>query len=210
MGLADACGAPDGRWHLSAGFSLLDTDLLFDGTTQAHLVEQTLNAGVSYRLGPRTSLALGLGVLLDGTVTAPDAAHSLHGGWSGSATLSHVFYAGEGRWPMLLGSATFAESWARAHAPGGTEDPAFAGIDFRVAATAAKTFRNRFTPYLGVSLFGGPIFWRYGGEDVTGTDAYHFQILAGLQVALPAGFDLGLEVAPLGERAVNLSVGFRP
>lgn len=213
-GLVDACGAAEGPLHLSVDYGLLDTDLNFSGpttgATQAHLVEQTLTVGLGYRINAKTSLTLGLGGLAAGQVTEVDGVHSLRDGWVWSATVSRVLLSGGGWTPVISASASLAELSALAHAPGGTNDPGFTALDIRLGVTVGETFFQRLTPYLGASAFGGPVLWQYAGDNVVGTDAYHFQVLAGLQLALPGGFEIGVEGSPLGDCAVSAGVGFRP
>jgi len=80
--------------------------------------------------------------------------------------------------------------------------------DVRLGVTAGKTIRGIMTPYLSARVFGGPIFWRYGGQSVTATDAYHYQVGGGFSLGL-GRFDLHLEVAPLGERDLAAGAGVR-
>ena len=54
--------------------------------------------------------------------------------------------------------------------------------------------------------FGGPIYWRAGGESVTGTDRYHYQDGLGTAYSLGAAH-LFAEGIPLGEQAVTVGGG---
>ena len=39
-----------------------------------------------------------------------------------------------------------------------------------------------FTPYVTARVFGGPVYWRLDGADVTGTDLYKYQVGGGLSL----------------------------
>jgi hypothetical protein len=56
-------------------------------------------------------------------------------------------------------------------------------------------------------VFGGPVFWRYQGEAVTGSDTHHYQLGAGLALRLSKNFNAFVEGVPLGERALSLGGG---
>ncbi|MEZ4302836.1 MAG: hypothetical protein R3B70_48380 [Polyangiaceae bacterium] len=81
-------------------------------------------------------------------------------------------------------------------------------VDFRVTGIAGKTFFDILSPYLVLRAFGGPVFWEHEGESETGGDKYHFQIGAGMVLALPRRFDAFVEVVPVGERAAALGLGY--
>ena len=61
-------------------------------------------------------------------------------------------------------------------------------------------------PYLPVRVFGGPVYWKYQGASVTGTDTHHYQVGAGLGVAISRHIGAFAEGIPLGERALALGV----
>lgn len=80
-------------------------------------------------------------------------------------------------------------------------------IDGRVALAIGKTIARAVSPFLALRAFGLPVFWSYQGRSITGSDAYHYQVGAG--VALRIGrFDLMLEGIPFGEKAVAAAAGF--
>ena len=57
-------------------------------------------------------------------------------------------------------------------------------------------------------FFGGPVFLEQSGVTTWGSDVYHVQLGAGSVVTLPAGFDLSVELIPLGEQRVSAGVGY--
>ena len=63
-------------------------------------------------------------------------------------------------------------------------------------------------PYVALRAFGGPIFHRYGGEAVTGTDLYKYQVAGGLSLALPSRVvDAFVEGVPVGESGLSAGLG---
>ena len=80
--------------------------------------------------------------------------------------------------------------------------------DLRLSVVVGKTFFQALSPYAVLRGFGGPIWWQIRGRDVLGTDAYKFQIGAGLSVTMPRGFDAFIEGVPLGEKALSTGLGY--
>ena len=88
-----------------------------------------------------------------------------------------------------------------------SHDETYAAIDIRAGATVGWTLGEVFSPYLGLRAFGGPILWRVDGEDVHGTDKWHFQVPVGATLALPAGLSIFFDWSPVGERAIWAGAG---
>jgi hypothetical protein len=84
---------------------------------------------------------------------------------------------------------------------------AFWAFDGRLGVAAGKTIAHVVTPYLLARAFGLPIVWREQGASTVGTDAYHYQLGAGVVVRMGA-FDLEVEGVPLGEKAIVGGVGY--
>ena len=76
--------------------------------------------------------------------------------------------------------------------------------DLRLGIMVGKTIAGRLVPLLAGRVFGGPVYWRLGGEAVTGTDSHHYAVGGGLIVRLPARLDLFTEVMALGEQSVSV------
>ncbi len=80
----------------------------------------------------------------------------------------------------------------------------FTATDARASATVGKLFWEAIAPFATVNAFGGPIFWRRGGEDITGQDDDHFQLGGGLLATAEGRGNACAEIIPLGERALRL------
>jgi len=106
---------------------------------------------------------------------------------------------------LLTGSAAASVAWTTP--PGGGPSSTLSAFDLRLGVVAGKTIAHAVTPYLLARAFGGPVFWSQAGRSVTGTDANHYQLGAGLSVRV-GRVDLVVEGVPLGELGLVAGVGF--
>ena len=192
-GLASECRGGGGKLHVGASAGAMDTTLVFGGAL-VPLAEQTAGVSASWQLSRDVTLTGGGGALLGGAL----GADALSPGWMGFAGVSWHVLAGAGARPFVTVAGTV--SALGAHAGG----DALTSLDAKLTGTAAWPLAGRFAPYVGAALFGGPVF--HGAS--TGTDLRHFQVLGGIALALPAGFDAFVEVSPVAERAVSAGVGW--
>jgi hypothetical protein len=109
--------------------------------------------------------------------------------------------------PFVLLTGSVAGSIAWTTPPGGGSTSTLSAFDLRLGVVAGKTIAHAVTPYLLARAFGGPVFWSGGGRSVTGTDANHYQLGAGLSVRV-GRVDLVFEGVPLGELGLVAGVGF--
>jgi hypothetical protein len=79
----------------------------------------------------------------------------------------------------------------------------YSAFDLRLGAVVGTTFFDRLSPYALGRVFGGPVYWRYQGAAVTGTDTHHYQLGAGLALMLARRLDIFAEAVPLGERSLS-------
>lgn len=182
---------------------------MFAGDIDVSIERRAVVATYERRLGSAWTVQVGAGGILWGSLGVSGARHSFGPGWSASVATSYRLLDGRGRMPFLLlgGSLAVANATTREDKPGAAEVPYWAG-DLRVSGILGKTFFDVLSPYVAARAFGGPIFWRVAGEDVTGTDRYHVQLGFGLSASLPVGLDVFAELVPLGERAVSTGAGF--
>jgi len=80
--------------------------------------------------------------------------------------------------------------------------------DMSLGVAVGRAFDETWAPYLAAKTFAGPSSWRWEGERLHGHDSNRWSAAAGAIVALEGGFDLQVEVAPLGARSATLAVGF--
>jgi hypothetical protein len=171
------------------------------GDGEVSLSETTIMATASYHPGPAFGVDVGLGAILDGTMgdhdgdVAAGAAASLSGSW--------LALFEEERRPFVLLSLSLAGSRTEAVSDDG-EAHALSAFDLRAGGVVGKTF-GPMTLYAVARVFGGPVTWTLGGEEVTGGDVHHYTVGAG--VALRAGrrVHIGVEGMGLGERSAALA-----
>ena len=84
---------------------------------------------------------------------------------------------------------------------GAADNVSYEAFDLRVGALVGTTIFEVLSPYAVGRAFGGPVFWRYQGASVTGTDAHHFQVGGGVTLLVARRVSLFAEGIPLGERA---------
>lgn len=197
------------RLRVAAGYSIFATDLTFGGA-DAYIERRAATASLSYRISDRFSVQAGLGATLGGRFVFNQDHFTFDAGWLASAAGTWKVYGKARSDPFVILGGAIGATGARtrgAAGAGGAADDMLA-LDLRISAIAGKTFFDVLSPYIALRAFGGPIFWRYRGEDQLGGDKYHFQIGAGLLVALPGRFDAFAEVVPVGERAAALGLGY--
>lgn len=198
----DAPKSAQGR--VLASWAFTSTTLLFGGDRRADLTRHAVFGGAELPLGKRLSSTIGAGAIVAGTLERNADRFELTPGPTGFASLGWraIDASREGPWPFLQINTTLSASHTRA---GGAP---FTAFDLRVAAVAGRTIEDVVTPYVVARAFGGPIYWRIEGEDVTGTDLYKHQVGGGLSLVLPSRvLDVFVEGIALGERGIAAGLG---
>lgn len=172
-------------------------------------------AALAYSLTRDLTVQGGLGASFGGAFDAPNGAHRFEPGLLGLVGASARLYGGpeldengEGRErnPFVILTSVFSFNLTRTKhrdASGSDTTTGYEAFDLRVGGIVGVTVGERFRPYVLARVFGGPVFWRYEGSAVTGTDFYHVQLGGGLSVALGKGFAVFAEGVPLGERGAS-------
>ncbi len=192
------------RWAVGVSGLYTSTRLRFSGGLRADQQRAASLASLAYLPTPRLVLQAGLGVAFGGSLTPPDGKYDFSPG--PTALIGADFRAyDDGRYFLLLTSAlSFAA--ARTHSPLGV-DTGYQAFDLRLGAEFGVQLAKIFRPYAVTRVFGGPVYWRYLGDSVTGTDTHHYQVGAGAGVRVSKAVNVFLEGVPLGERAVSFGVG---
>jgi hypothetical protein len=174
-------------------YGYVSTVVKFNDGFRVPFTKHALAESLEKRLGDRTSVQLVIGATVDGEL----AGVRVDPGPFATVGVSYRL-VDEGGWrPFVLAGGSLGGSWARV---GGDSMTA---LDGRISLTSGKTLADVVTFYGVARAFGLPVF--YGGR--TGTDAYHYQLGAGLSVRL-GGADLLFEGVPLGEQAITGGLGF--
>ena len=198
----DAPKRPRGRVFASWAFT--STTILFGGDRRADLTRHAVFAGAELPLGKRLSSTIGAGAVVAGTLERNAERFELSPGQTGFASLGWraIDQSREGPWPFLQITTTLSAT--RTHAGGAS----FTAFDLRLAAIAGRTIDNVVTPYFVARAFGGPIYWRIGNDDVTGTDLYKYQLGSGISLSLPSHvLDVFVEGILFGESGLAAGLG---
>ncbi len=187
---------------------LFQSDLTFDNDVEPEIAQQMVLAAGGYRFANGYSVRAAAGAILGGTLEHQGRTHDVDPGWALTAALSRNWSFGERFFATASLTAGVSSTTTREREPGGAmgEEIDLRALDFRLGGVVGVTVAERFSPYLLARGFGGPVMWQLDGEDVTGSDQYHYQVGAGASVALPWSLSLLVDASVLGERAVSLGV----
>jgi hypothetical protein len=227
-GRATACGASGGgvagvsacsldeheeetrtRWRIGAGYSFTSTTIRFNADTQPSETRDNVVLSVSYRPSLRWTLELGGGSLVGGRLRIHDVNYEftpglvtvLGGSWRALDAL------GTRPFVLFTGQAAFVAASTRQNGSADFPSVGYHALDVRLGAAVGWTIWNVLSPYALVRAFGGPVYWQYLGDSVTGTDTHHYQVGAGLAVLIARRVDAFVEGVPLGEQAVSAGAG---
>lgn len=213
---AAACGAsgPDGiayctlperpassrsNWAIGISGLLTSTNIHFTGGVHANERREEALLTIAHNLSQDLTLQVGGGALLAGHLDLPDGRHDFSPGFAGLLGAAYRVVDGDA-FVILTSALSFSESRTRLERRAAET---YAAFDLRLGTILGVTISNTVSPYVPLRVFGGPIFWRYLGQTVTGTDAYHYQAGLGLALHLPLRVNLFAEGIPFGERALG-------
>jgi hypothetical protein len=161
------------------------------------------------RLGERATLQLGAGAVIAGEVRYHGTTHDAGPGFIYSAAGSYRLTSAKSSPLFVVATASLAASLMltkeRAEDAAGAEK--LFALDGRLGMVLGKRVTDWLSPYAALRVFGLPVFWRYRGSELQGTDAYHYQLGVGLVAQLLAELDLHCEAAAVGERSLSAGIG---
>jgi hypothetical protein len=193
-----------GDWpvaRVSASWAYTSTALRFSGDRRVSLQRHAGFVGTEIPLRGDLGLQLGAGGVMSGEIDG----YRLGPGASVFFGSSYRAIDERDAPGFLQMNLTFSATRAATEAPG---NPLLTAFDLRLSAIAGSTIANFFTPYAVARAFGGPVYWKIAGEEVTGTDVYKYQLGGGMAFALPARtLDLFVEGIAFGERTIAAGVG---
>ena len=196
------------KWRAGASGGAFSTTIVFDGDQNVDIEQASVSATLGYQVSTRWGVVASAGGILGGTVN-----HGVDGdiGSGVVASLSGTYlalYESEKR-PFVLGSLTIGHSRTSAVSDD-TMRHDWIAYDLRAGIMVGKTIGERFVPFASARAFGGPVDWKLGGEDVIGSDKYHYTLGLGASYRIPGKIDFFAEVLGLGEKSASLggSVAF--
>jgi len=198
--LAEHQEAERPRWAVGLSGLATRTVLRFDGTVRAEELRYALLADLAYLPTRTLALDLGAGTALGGSLEAPDGRHELAAGPALAAGLTWRFVDAPTHFALLTSGLSFVTSRTQRGAEPSTRYTAF---DLRVGAALGLNLAGFFHPFVLARAFGGPVFWHYQGQSVTGTDVHHYQLGVGFGFEVGKRLTLVFEVVPLGEQGLS-------
>lgn len=187
-------------------YAAFGSEVLF-GELDGFVERRAASALLEIRATRALTAQIGGGVGHGGRLVVDGAHHDFLPGWLAMVAGSWRVVDGGGRVPFVLLTASLGGSGARTRAIGAAETESYLAFDARLGVAAGWTLFDALSPYLAARAFGGPILWRFRGEDRAGTDRYHYQLALGASALLPGGFNVSAEGVPLGERGATVGVG---
>jgi hypothetical protein len=189
------------RWRAGAAGLYTSTTIDFSGGLHSDETRGSLVASLAYQPTKRLTLQLAAGSTLGGHLDTPAGVYQLAPGPTGAGGVSYRLLPGTK--PFVILTANLSFSAATTQLSGGTGAAvSYDAFDLRGGALVGTTLWGVLSPYAVLRAFGGPIYWSYQGQSVTGTDAHHYQVGAGLTLVLARAVDLFVEGVPLGERSL--------
>ncbi len=190
------------RWRLGASASYTSTAIEFGSNLTAPETRGSVIASLAYQPTPRLTWQLAAGSTVGGRLTTPAGTYDFSAGPTGAVGASYRLV--QGTKPFVLLTANLSFSAATTQASGAPSGPrvSYDAFDLRVGGLVGTTLWQVLSPYAVVRAFGGPVYWQYQGASVTGTDAHHYQVGAGLTVLVASRVDAFVEGVPLGERSL--------
>ncbi len=192
------------HWAVGASGLYTSTRLRFNDALYADQVRFATVATLAYLPTAWLVLQAGAGAAFGGSLTLPDGSHQFSPG--PTALIAADFRAFDNGRYFLLFTSSLSLAIARTHATG-EASVGYQAYDLRLGAQFGIELARIVRPYAVARVFGGPIFWHYEGQAVTGTDTHHYQLGGGLAVRVSKAFNLFAEGIPLGEQAVAVGVG---
>jgi hypothetical protein len=190
------------RWRVGASASYTSTAIEFGGDLTAPETRGSVIASLAYQPTPRLTWQLAAGSTVGGRLTTPAGTYDFSAGPTGAVGASYRVV--KGTKPFVLATANLSFSAATTQANGATTGArvSYDAFDLRLGGLVGTTLWQVLSPYAVVRAFGGPVYWQYLGASVTGTDAHHYQVGAGLTLLVVGRVDAFVEGVPLGERSL--------
>jgi hypothetical protein len=194
------------RPHWAVGLSGLytSTALRFSNSVRADETRYATQASLAYLPSKKLVLQAGIGATFAGHLVIDQQRYDFSPGPLASLGADYRFID-DGRL-FVLGTSSLSFSATRTQRAD-VPSAGYQALDLRLGGELGVQLARVFRPYALARVFGGPVYWRYQGSAVTGTDTHHYQLGAGLALALSENFNAFVEGVPLGERALSFGLG---
>jgi len=198
--LAEHQEAERPHWAVGVAGVATRTALRFDDSLRAEQRRYALLADLTYLPTRALALDFAAGAALGGALEAPNGKHEFSAGPALAVGLAWHVLDAPSHFALLTSQLSFLTSRTQL----GTEpSTAYTAFDLRVGGALGLNLAGFLHPFVLARAFGGPVFWRYAGKAVTGTDVYHYQVGGGFAFELGKRLSVLVEVVPLGEQALS-------
>jgi hypothetical protein len=201
--LAEHNEAERPRWAVSASGLYTNTSLRFSGSVRGDQTRYAGMASLAYMPTPVLTLQVGAGATFGGSLTMPDGRHDFSPGPTALIGAAYRVFDNDSEFILLTSLLSFSAARTQL---GSDPTVAYEAFDLRLGGELGTTLFGVLRPYIPLRVFGGPVYWKYQGNSVTGTDTHHYQVGLGLGVHISKRFGAFAEGIPLGERAVSLGL----
>jgi hypothetical protein len=194
------------RWRAGAAGLYTSTAIDFGGF-RGDETRGSVIASLAYQPTRRLTFQLAAGSTVGGHLDTPTGIYDFSPGPTAAMGASYRLVQGTKPFVILTANLSFSDaetqlSAADAASNPGVPDVRYDAFDLRGGVLVGTTLWRMLSPYAVVRAFGGPVYWQYQGANVTGTDAHHYQVGAGLTLVVVHRVDLFVEGIPLGERSL--------
>jgi hypothetical protein len=194
------------RWRAGAAGLYTSTAIDF-GSFRSDETRGSVIASLAYQPTRRLTFQLAAGSTVGGHLDTAAGVYDFSPGPTVAIGSSYRLVQGTKPFVILTANLSFSSANTRlngADTASNPEDPEvrYDAFDLRGGVLVGTTLWRLLSPYAVVRAFGGPVYWQYQGANVTGTDAHHYQVGAGLTLVVVHRVDLFVEAIPLGERSL--------
>lgn len=195
---------------MGIGFSTLNSTLQFDDEAESEFDIKMNTVAISggIPLNERWTMYASIGMILNGELnpeTGPD--YNLKPGGFAAIGFEYNAIIGKGYKPYVDLSVILGVAMAETDNSDNKSKTDYISTDVRLDIRSSWKVNNRFFPFAAVRVFGGPIMWNIDGDDVAGTDIYHYHLSIGSAVKVGPTVAF-LEWAGLGEQSFKAGLSF--
>ena len=196
------------RWHAGASGIYTSTTIRFSDALRGDETRSAVVASLAYHPTARLAYQIAAGGSFGGRLVTPAGNQEFSPGVTAAVGASWRVVDQSRPFVVLTGNLSFSATNTKlTDTNGAVGNPVgYQAFDLRVGVLVGTTLARIFSPYAVGRVFGGPIYWKYQGASVTGTDAHHYQVGAGLTLVVARRLNLFAEGIPLGERSLATGV----
>ena len=202
------------RWRAGTAGLYTSTAINF-GAFRSDETRGSIIASLAYQPTRRLTFQLAAGSTVGGHLDTAAGVYDFSPGPTVAIGASYRLVQGTRPFVILTANLSFSNAETQLSGADAAANPAvpnpevrYDAFDLRGGVLVGTTLWRLLSPYAVVRAFGGPVYWQYQGANVTGTDAHHYQVGAGLTLVVVHRVDLFVEGIPLGERSLAAGAAF--